>query len=178
MKRFILAVVAACLAMFPAAASAGLNSYLRVTGETQGQIDGGVTQAGREDTIEVLSFSHGIEAPIDGATGMATGVREHEPLVVTTKLEESTPLLLNALANNENIVEFRLEMWEPSRSGKELQYYTIELQNASVAFIEINSGEERTDPHTATIGFSYQTITHTYEDGGITGQDNWAPVTP
>lgn len=178
MRRFIWAVLAACMAMFPAAASAGLNSYLRVTGETQGQINGGVTQAGREDTIEVLSFSHGVESLIDDATGMATGVREHQPFVVTTKLEKSTPLLFNALANNENLVEFRLEMWEPSRSGRELQYYSIELQNASVAFIEINSGEERADPHTATIGFSYQTITHTYEDGGITGQDDWAPATP
>lgn len=178
MKRFILAAVAACVALAPAAASAALNSYLRITGETQGEIKGGVTQAGREDSIEVLSFSHGIESLIDDATGMATGMREHAPFVVTTRLEKSTPLLLNALANNENITEFRLEMWEPSRSGKELQYYTIELQNASVAFIETNSGEGRADPHTVTIGFSYQTITHTYEDGGITAQDDWAPATP
>lgn len=174
--RFIsLSVIAAAgFALFSAPAQAALNSYLRVTGETQGEIRGGVTQAGREDTIEVFGFSHEVVSPRDAASGLPTGKRQHKPFTIVTPLDKSTPLLFNALATNENLTEFRLEMWRPSRTGKEFQYYTIELVNASVASIKIESGEGRADEHTATISFAYETIIETWEDGGITAQDDWS----
>jgi type VI secretion system secreted protein Hcp len=53
------------LALAPACAA--LNATLTVKGQTQGTIQGSVTQQGRENKIAVIAFTHGIEAPVDAA---------------------------------------------------------------------------------------------------------------
>lgn len=174
MKKAIFSALAAGLVLASASAHAALNSYLSVTGETQGEIHGSVTQAGREDTIMVIGFSHEIVAPRDAASGLPTGKRQHKPFIVTAPIDKSTPLLFNALANNENLPEVTLRLYRPSRSGKEQQYYTIELVNATVSSIKLESGEEPRDENAMTVSFTYQKIIETWEDGGVTAEDDWS----
>ena len=50
-----------------------LNSNLRLTGETQGEVEGSVTQAGREGSMEIYGWSHEIVSPRDAASGLPTG---------------------------------------------------------------------------------------------------------
>ena len=155
-----------------ASAQAGLNSYLYVTGESQGDIDGSVTQAGRENSIEIYGFSHEVISPRDAASGRATGKRQHLPFTIKAPIDRSTPLLFNALATNENLPQVTLRLYRPSRSGKEEQYYTIELVNATVSSIKKEAGKEARDPHLMIVSFAYQQITETWEDGGIMAQDS------
>ncbi|MBM4377221.1 MAG: type VI secretion system tube protein Hcp, partial [Deltaproteobacteria bacterium] len=78
-----------------------LNAYLKLTGKTQGEIKGSVTQAGREDSIMVIAYNHEVVSPRDAASGLPTGKRQHKPLTVTKEIDKSTPLLMNVLTNNE-----------------------------------------------------------------------------
>jgi len=96
-----------------------LNAYMRLTGDTQGEIKGSVTQAGREDSIMVIAYNHEVESARNASTGLATGKRQHKPLTVTKEIDKSTPLLMTALTNNENLREVVLQFWQPSRSGRE-----------------------------------------------------------
>lgn len=155
-----------------------LNAYLRLTGETQGDIKGSVTQAGREDSIMVIAFSHEVESPRSASSGLATGKRQHKPLTITKEIDKSTPLLMNALTDNENLSEVILQFWQPSRSGREFQYYTIELTNARIVDIHqemLNNKYPENMQHMERehISFIYQRITWRYEDGGITSSDDW-----
>lgn len=155
-----------------------LNAYMRLTGDIQGEIKGSVTQAGREDSIMVFGCSHEIESPRDIASGRATGKRQHKPLVITKEIDRSTPLLMNALTNNENISELELQFWEPSRSGKEVQYYTIQLVNANITSIRQEMLDNRYPDNmriavTEHVSFVYQKIIKTYVDGGISAEDDW-----
>ena len=155
-----------------------LNAYLRLTGETQGEIKGSVMQAGREDSIMVVGCSHEIDSPRDAASGLPTGKRQHKPLVIIKEIDKSTPLLMNALVNNENISELTLEFWQPSRSGKEVHYFTIELVNASISGIRQEMLDNRYPENmrlavTEYVSFVYQKIIKTYEDGGISAEDDW-----
>ncbi len=155
-----------------------LNAYLRLTGDTQGEIKGSVTQAGREDSIMVIAFDHEVVSPRDAASGLPTGKRQHKPLTITKEIDESTPVLMNVLTNNENLSEVILQFWQPSRSGNEFQYYTIELTNASIVDIHqemLNNKYPENMQHKERehISFVYQKITWTYEDGGITSTDDW-----
>jgi type VI secretion system secreted protein Hcp len=80
--------------------------------------------------------------------------------------------------SNENISEFRLEFWQPSKSGTEVQFYTIELYNASIADIRfemLNNRYPENMQHKERehVSFCYQKIIWTYEDGGITSEDDW-----
>jgi type VI secretion system secreted protein Hcp len=155
-----------------------LNAYLTLTGETQGKVNGSVTQAGREDTMEVIGFNHEVKSPRDAASGLPTGKRQHKPIILTKSLDKATPLLMNILTNNENITEWTLRCWRPSRSGMEEQYYTIELVNATVASIQIeqlNNKYPENMRHEVRehIAFTYQKIIWTWNDGGITAEDDW-----
>ena len=159
-----------------------LNAYLRVTGEIQGEIKGSVTTAGREDSMEVIGFSHEVISPRDAASGLPTGKRQHKLLTITKEIDKATPLLANALSQNENITEMELRFWRPSRSGKEYQYYTIELVNASISGIQsemLNNKYPENIKHNVRehVSFSYQKIIWTYEDGGITAEDDWQTPT-
>lgn len=159
-----------------------LNSYMRLTGETQGEIKGSVTQSGREDSIMVIGYNHEIVSPRDAASGLPTGKRQHKPLTITKEIDKSTPLLMNVLVNNENITSWELRFWQPSPSGQEVQHYTVQLTNASIASIRsemLNNKYPENMQHKERehISFCYQKIEWTWEDGGITAMDDWeAPV--
>lgn len=155
-----------------------LNAYLYIEGETQGTIEGSVEQAGREGLIQVVSMSHEVISPRDAASGLPTGKRQHKPLTITKEIDKSSPLLMNVLVNNENVTEFRLDFWQPSRTGQEFQFYTIALLNASVAGIRqemLNNKYPENMQHKERehIQFTYQKITWTWQDGGITAEDDW-----
>ncbi len=155
-----------------------LNAYLTLKGETQGDIKGSTTQAGREDSIEVYGWNHEVASPRDAASGLPTGKRQHKPLTIVHAIDKSSPLLMNVLVNNENITEWRLTCWKPSRAGKEVHYYTVELLNASIANIrveQLNNKYPENMPHELReyVSFTYQKIVWTYEDGGITAEDDW-----
>lgn len=155
-----------------------LNAYLNLTGETQGKVAGSVTQAGREDSIMVFATNHEIISPRDAASGLPTGKRQHKPLRLMTEIDKATPVLANILVNNENISEFRLDFWRPSRSGQEVQFYTIELVNANIASMHSKSlnnkiPENMRLPEMVTWEFTYQKIIWTWQDGGIMAEDDW-----
>ena len=64
---------------------------------------------------------------------MATGKREHKPIVILKEIDRSSPLLWSALVNNENLTTWQLTFWAPGGTGVEQQIYRIELVNASIA---------------------------------------------
>jgi type VI secretion system secreted protein Hcp len=159
----------------------GLLIYLTLKGQKQGDIKGSVTQKGREGSISVQYLQSKMVSPRDPASGLATGKRQHEPLVFRKTIDKSTPLLLNAIINNENITQAHFKFWKPSISGAETQYFTIDLVNASLASSNLYhpdsydntapSGSGQPDLEEWTL--TYQQITWTWEDGGITAQDDW-----
>src|SRR4029453_16747997 len=104
-----------------------LNAYLNLTGQKQGDIKGSVTQKGREGKIMVIAVNHEIVSPRDPASGLPTGKRMHKPFVITKELDKASPLLQNALVNNETISEWMLQFWQPSATGAEKQHYTVKL---------------------------------------------------
>ena len=74
-------------------------------------------------------------------------------------------MFLNALVNNENLTSVLIGLL---RNGT--QVATIKLTNASVSHYVQHGGD-------VTVEFTYQKITWTWVDGGITASDDWeAPV--
>ncbi|AGF79239.1 type VI secretion system effector, Hcp1 family [Desulfocapsa sulfexigens DSM 10523] len=159
-----------------------LNAYLKLTGETQGEIKGSVTQAGREDMIAIIAFDQEISSPRDAASGLPTGKRQHGPLTLVKEVDKSSPLIYSAMVNNENITSLELRCWQPSSTGKEVQHYTIQLENASISKIRqemLNNKYPENMQHKERehVSFCYQKIIWTWEDGGITAEDDWeAPM--
>src|SRR3954467_12202062 len=118
-----------------------LNAYLKLKGQKQGEIKGGVTQKGREGKIMVIAVSHEVISPRDAASGLPTGKRMHKPIVITKELDKSSPLIMGMMTTNENIPSWSCEFWAPQKqaagtgTGQEVQNYTIELVNANIASV-------------------------------------------
>ena len=160
-----------------------LNAYLKLKGQKQGDIKGSVTQKGREDKIMVIAVSHEIISPRDPASGLPTGKRMHKPFVITKELDKATPLLYNALVNNENVSDWELQFWTPQIKaqtgvGVEVQHYSVKLINANVASIHFQMPNNKHPDlmkfnENEQIAFTYQKIIWTWNDGGITAEDDW-----
>lgn len=171
----ILALMAAFTIASPA--SAALDAYMTVEGQTQGEFKGDVTTAGREDTIAVLKYSLSTNTPYDPATGAPTGSHQFHPLRVLKRVDQSSPLFVNAMANQENLVSVIIEFWRPSRTGAEEQFYTLVLTNAQVVGItqfQGSLGDDQLLPKLEWIELTFQTMSQTFEDGGISVLVDWA----
>jgi type VI secretion system secreted protein Hcp len=155
-------------------ASGSYTMFLYVSGELQGDIQGSVTVAGHEDTIGVLAYSHSIEIPIDEASGLPSGRRQHSPFIITKVIDKATPLLYSALAMGENLPTFELRFYGVDDLGHSVNFFTIELMNAHIIQISTQGSDLG---GTERISFVYQKIVWTWEEGGITSEDDWQAPT-
>ena len=163
-----------------------LGASLKLVGERSGEIKGSVVQKGREGRILVIAVSHEVVSPRDSASGLPTGERRHNALVVTKELDRSSALLHQAQARDESLKDCELQFWAPNvkgaTAGAEVQHFTIKLSNASIASIKMQMPNIK-DPDLARletfeeVAFTYQKIEWTWTDGGITAMDDWeSPV--
>jgi type VI secretion system secreted protein Hcp len=158
-----------------------LSAYLKIVATRQGQVHGSVTQKGREGTIMVIAVSHEIVGPRDPVTGRPTGKRVHKPFVITKDVDRASPLLYGILAHNENIASVELQFYTPDKNGIERQHYTVRLANANIASIQLRMLNVRRPalmriPEREEIAFTYEKVVWTWNDGGISAEDDW--VTP
>ncbi len=145
------------------------------------KIDGESTQTslGRENTVECLYFEDSVRTAREKGTGMATGRRTYNPIIIRKRIDKSSPLLAKALCNNEVIeATFRFFRPSPAGDGTTQQFFTVEIAEGRVNSIKRVSPDtidpaSASEPPTEEIGFVFHTITWTYEDGGIVHTDNW-----
>jgi type VI secretion system secreted protein Hcp len=147
--------------------------FMKMNGATQGHIPGGVVRPGLEDWIEVIGLSHEIASPRDAASGLPTGKRQHKPFTITKELDKATPLLFKALVSNEVLTDVELRLYRPDRAGKEEHYFTIKLTNASISSVKMENDSGNASETTEHVSFVYQKIVWTWQDGGITAEDDW-----
>lgn len=157
-----------------------LNVYLSIRGTSQGEIrgDSTVTSHGREGKIEAFDFEHTVSVPIE-TSGMATGSRSHSPIKITKRIDRSSPLLHQALCNNEELeVTIKFYRPNPDGDGTEEQFYTIQLRQARISSIKTISPNTVIDvtasqPAWEEVSFVFGTIRWTYVPAGTEHEDEW-----
>jgi type VI secretion system secreted protein Hcp len=161
--------------------------YAWIEGTKQGAISGfgswgsQDSRVGLEDSTFIVGVEAKVTSPKDVRTGMATGARQHHPIKLTKRVDKATPLLYAALVNNESLkLKVKFYRSDPTGTGSEINYYTIELENAHVAEITDAyrypmSAADLNDDHypLEVVQFTYQKIVWTWNDGGVTGTDDW-----
>lgn len=128
------------------------HSYMTISGKKQSLISAGCSsqdsignkcQAGHEDEIMVLAYSHNMVAGNDGSTSGGRG--KHMPVVLTKNIDKSTPLLANALHEGEEI-ECKINFYRTSSSGHQEKYFTVMLGGGRIANLSVQV------PHTIHLG--------------------------
>ena len=162
-------------------------AYMKVKGQKQGNIQGSVTQKGREGSIAVIAFQHSIVSPHDTATGLPTGKRSHRPMSITKATDKATTHLYAALTTNENLPDVTIDFWEPQIKagagvGAEVQFYTVKLSNATISSItqvlpNVDDPAQQKMPLHEVVEFTYRKIEWIWRDGNTTASDDWPVYT-
>ncbi len=152
--------------------------WMSLKGQKQGDIKSETTAKGREGLIECLEFEFAVISPHDMHSGLATGKRQHQPLEVRKRVDKTTPLLANAIVNNETLTTVKLQFWRPKGDGTSEQFFTVELTNAGLSKqkIYLPFTLDPTQSHLPALEkleFVFQKIVWTYTQGGITAADDW-----
>jgi type VI secretion system secreted protein Hcp len=159
------------------AASAALNAYMTIEGSSQGNIEGDVTRVGLEDHILVESVGYNLTAPLDAASGLPTGKRQHRPVRIIKPVDKATPKLFMALTTNEVLTDVVIKFYKPNFDGNEVHYFTIELLDAriiSVSPSHSSIGEGISEPVREAVSFVFTRIIMTDELNGTTAEDTWS----
>lgn len=145
---------------------AATNIYMYLDGATQGAIEGEVGVQGFEDWIEVLDFHHLIHRDYSSSP---VGVKLHEEIVLTVKLDKATPKMMGALNTQELMNTCWIHFRRSDGGAGQETYYTIELQGARISAVEpIFPDNFNTTPPTdlARIRLAYAEITVNHIPGG------------
>jgi type VI secretion system secreted protein Hcp len=150
---------------------------MKVEGQKQGWIKGDITKTwkGAADEIELMSWQHGLTSPRDAHTGLPTGRRMHQPIEVVGKLSKAAPLLFFALCTNEMLKKVTINCWSQAKAGAGATvaiFYTVELENANIAQMQ-HVTHDVDGSLFYRVSFTYEKITFTWKDGGITAEDTW-----
>ena len=120
-----------------------LSAYLKLVGETSGEIRGPVRDrdVAKEGSILLLAVEHGIVSPRDSATGQATGKRQHLPITLTKETDNTSPFFYRFIVRNEpiktaEIIFFGSGSQSGLSAGREAIQYKITLTKAFVSKVE------------------------------------------
>lgn len=131
MKKYRSIVLA--LNLFLGLASHAQLITLSAEGTKQGKFKGESTKAKFNDRIELTGFIQEVASPRDAASGMASGKRVHQPILLLKQSGASSPQFFQALTTNEVLKTVVIDFYKTDATGKEINYYTVTLTNAAVS---------------------------------------------
>ncbi len=126
----------------------------------------------RDGSLDLLSYEQSVTTAREAGSGIATGRRQYQPLLIRKRIDKASPLLMKALTENQ-VIEGTFSFSHPIRNGASIveEYYRVEIKNARVASYKMvadASGEPMEE-----VTFVFQTIKWTYTNGGVTHEDTW-----
>jgi len=156
-----------------------VHLYLKANGT---DVKGESTQVslGREESIECLYYEQSVITAREAGSGLATGRRQYQPLLIRKRIDKSTPLLMKALTENQAI-EATFKFFRPSLAGDGTteQFYTVNFKQGRVSSIKQYVPDtivpaSSQEPPQEEITFVFHTIGWTYTNGGVTHEDSWS----
>ncbi|RDS79082.1 type VI secretion system tube protein Hcp [Dyella monticola] len=156
-----------------------IPAYLWLKDDGGADIRGSSTVSGREGSIEVIGFSHGLNLPVGGNDGKITGTRMHAPMNVEKEFDASSLYLYKAVARGQTLKSAELRWYRIDHSGREEVYFIMLLENVKVTGVSPGipntkmAGTSEIN-HMESISLMYERITWRYTDGNIKFTDAWS----
>jgi len=155
-----------------------IPAYMWIKDDGGADIKGSVTVNGREGSVEVVEFEHGVKIPTDNNTGKLTGTRVHAPITFTKETDASTPYLYKAVTSGQTLKSIEIKWYKIDDAGKEKEYFNTKLDNVKVVavrpkMLDIKNPDYEKHNHLEEVELRYEQITWSYKDGNIIHKDTW-----
>ena len=147
-------------------------AYLFLTDENGSPMVGPCLVSGREGAIELKSYTHNVNIPVDGNTGKLTGTRIHMPVMFQKEFDRVTPFLFRALSTGRMLQSATIKMYQINEAGLEQEYFNIIMENVKITSItpDLYPGAN-TGTHLETVLIRYEKITWKHCDGNVIYSD-------
>ncbi len=106
---------------------------ISVDATKQGKFKGESIRPKFADRAEIAGYVQEVNSPRDAASGMATGRRTYQPIILLKQSGASSPQYFQALTNNESLKTVVIDFYKPDATGAEINHYTVTLTNATVS---------------------------------------------
>ncbi|ELY4122163.1 type VI secretion system tube protein Hcp [Cronobacter sakazakii] len=141
-------------------------------------ICGGSEVMGREESIEIQSFGHGLSVPYDGNTGKLTATRVHNLMNIEKEFDKSSPYLYRAVATSEKLQRAIIRWYRINHAGMEEEFFQMILEDVRITGIHPNMQnfkhpEGLLSTLVESVGLIYNKITWKYLNGNIQYTDAW-----
>ncbi len=103
-----------------------IPAYMWLKDDGGADIKGSVTVQGREGSIEVVGFDHGVNLPVDTAAGKITGTRSHSAMNIEKEFDPTSPYLYKAVSTGQALKSAELK-WYSIRNSALRAYGEIEV---------------------------------------------------
>lgn len=158
--------------------------FITIKGQKQGHFKGDTTEGKAKGSkgagkIRGVRFLTETLSPRDAASGLASGKRQHKPVMITKEWDATSPQLFSALVNNEVLTSVLFEFMKTNPQGRTYVYHTITLTNAGVSDIKsyLDLTDTTGDPYDGheleDVYFTFQKIEMESVDGKTTALDDW-----
>lgn len=109
-----------------------IPAYLWLKDDGGADIKGSVEVFDRENSIEIISFTHGLSIPTDDHTGILTGTRIHSALEFEKEFDSSSPYLYKAVATGQTLKSAEIKWYRINHAGQEEEYFNMFLEGVKV----------------------------------------------
>jgi len=156
-----------------------VHLYLKSNG-TDIQGESTQTSLGRENSIECVYYEQAVKTAREAGSGMATGRRQYEPLLIRKRIDKASPMIAKGLVENQVIEgEFKFFRPNPDGDGTTEHFYTVKIKQGRIASQkQINPDvivpATATEPPMEEVTFVFHTISWRFERGGVEHEDSWS----
>lgn len=155
-----------------------IPAYMWIKDDGGADIKGSVTVSGREGSVEIVAFEHGVHIPTDSNTGKLTGTRVHRPIQFAKETDAATPYLYKAVTSGQTLKSVEIKWYRIDDAGKEKEYFNTTLESVKVVgvtpkMLDIKNPAFEKHNHLEEVELRYEKITWSYKDGNIIHADSW-----
>ncbi|HKR42819.1 MAG TPA: type VI secretion system tube protein TssD [Paraburkholderia sp.] len=155
-----------------------IPAHLWLKDDGGSDIKGSSTVESREGSIEIISFSHGVNLPVDSIAGKVTGARTHAPMVIEKEFDASSPYLYKAVSRGQTLKSAEIKWYRINDAGKEEVYFIMLMEGVKITgvnpgMVNIKLAQASALNHVECVSMMYDRITWHYTDGNIKHTDAW-----
>jgi type VI secretion system secreted protein Hcp len=131
---------------------------------------------GKEKYSRVIGFEFGLASPVDVHSGQASGRRQHRPLTVRKLLDKSTPLIVQAIAENKKVDKAELIICQVfGKEARKIDKFKVSLEG--VRFIECHTiGGEDGASVVDNLKMTFDKITYEDIPAKKIAMDDWREI--
>lgn len=140
-----------------------------------GTISGTTDQGTRIDGIQILGYSQNVTTAREAGSGLATGRRQYQPLLIRKRIDKSSPLLMRAMGRGEVFPSLRIAITETGQAGSgggKGSTMTITLTNAQIVAVTHGDCDDDCDGVMESVSFIATKIE--WSADGVTWSDDWS----